>query len=62
MRSCNNCFCHPICRIESDAVLERFSQPGSLNELKKLWQELASKCELFLDKKEVARWKQKGPL
>ena len=61
MRNCNNCFCRPICRIESGAALERFSRPGSLDELEELWRELASKCKHFLDKEEVAKWKQKSP-
>ena len=57
MRSCKNCYCRTICRIESGAVLEKFSKPGSLDELEELWRELASKCECYLDKEEVARWK-----
>ncbi len=61
MRSCNGCFCRSICRIEYSAVLERFSKPGSLDELEELWRKLALKCEHFLDKKEVAKYKEKNP-
>jgi len=42
-------------------MLKRFSQPGSLDELEELWRECASKCKHYLDKEEVARWKQKSP-
>ncbi len=53
MRSCKNCFCRPICRIELSAVSEKFSKLGNLDELEKLWQELASKCQYWLDKEKV---------
>ena len=61
MKSCNDCYCYIICRTALGAVEQRFSKSGSLDELEEIWQELASKCQLYLDKKEVAKWKQKSP-
>ena len=61
MRSCNQCYCYIVCRTVQGEMIKRFSRPGSLDELEKLWEELASKCKHFLDKEEVARWKQKSP-
>lgn len=57
MKSCNNCYCYIVCRTALGAVEQRFSKPGSLDELEKLWQELALECKHFLDKKEVTKWK-----
>jgi len=47
MKSCNQCYCYVVCRIVQGAVTERFSKPGSLDELEELWQELASKCKYW---------------
>ena len=61
MKNCNNCYCYIVCRTVQGAVLERFSRPGSLDELEELWRELASKCRHYLDKEEVAKYKEKNP-
>ncbi|MFC1789727.1 hypothetical protein ACFLYY_01985 [Patescibacteria group bacterium] len=58
MKSCGDYFCRPICRIESGAILKKFSKLGSLDELEELWRELASKSRHFLDKEEVAKHKK----
>jgi hypothetical protein len=61
MKSCNRCCCYHVCKVVHDEVLKKFSKPGSLDELEAFWQELASKCESYLDKEEVARYKKKSP-